>query len=241
MASAVWGWITCGILLWRNRPRDQFYARYLVTFTFTQLVDIALWYLHDYTTPGGLKACVDFQTQFGRFPEGDQSTNFVITKFILPVVVFSQHAMQSTYPSKRLSKPGERRNLILAHLIPVLGMSFAFACTTLYDGKFPHAGPTLLWGGDFSHWPFALIQTAALLHSGVVAYVFWLLMRDDLSMLLAHLLPLYAVITTLAVTEGTIMLGSKWCTYCLIYSVVYLTEPLWYSPSQDSAVSKKSS
>jgi hypothetical protein len=40
IASAVIGWITCLILLWRQRSeRDTFYARYLLTFTFTQVAD----------------------------------------------------------------------------------------------------------------------------------------------------------------------------------------------------------
>lgn len=49
---------------------------------------------------------------------------------------------------------------------------------------------------------------------------------------IAHLLTLLAVVLTLALTERTIILGSKWCTYCLIYSVVYLTDP-WWNQSSD--------
>ena len=38
MASAAWGWATCLFLLWRQRSeRDSFYARYLFTFTLTQV------------------------------------------------------------------------------------------------------------------------------------------------------------------------------------------------------------
>ena len=29
------------------------------------------------------------------------------------------------------------------------------------------------------------------------------------------------------ITEGSLALGSKWCTYCLIFSVAYLSDPLW--------------
>jgi hypothetical protein len=156
-----------------------FYARYLITFTFTQVVDIALWTLNNGEDGDGLKACVDLQQQFGSFPSeaggitggANQDTNFMITKFVLPLVVFSQHATQCMYPSKALSGPNERRNLILAHLIPVIGMSFAFACSTTANANFPSAHQTLLWGGDFSAWPFALIQTAAFLHSGIVQAV----------------------------------------------------------------------
>ena len=219
--------------------RDAFYARYLVTFTFTQLVDCFLWWQHEHAAPGGLQACVPYQQQFGAAPEGVQYPNFVVTKFVLPCVVFSQHAMQLTFPSARWNGPGERLRLIAWHLVPVLGMSFAFACSTIWAGQWPVAGASLLWGGDFSAWPFSLIQAAALLHSGLVAFDFWLLMRDDTRMLIAHLLPLYCVIATLAYTEGTIMLGSKWCTYCLIYCFVYLLDPLWHGSYNEKTASKK--
>lgn len=200
-----------------------------MTFTFTQLVDIALWWLHEHKIDGGLKACVPFQQQFGWAPlDGEhagQLPNFLISKFVLPMVVFSQHATQCMYPSDKLNKPGQRRNLILMHLVPVIGMSFAFACTYLVPSYFPVAKPTLHWGGDFTAWPFAMIQVAAALHSGLVAYVFTLVMPFRVA--LVHIMPLLGVITTLAVTEGTIELGSKWCTYCLVYSFVYIAEPLW--------------
>jgi hypothetical protein len=151
----------------------------------------------------------------------------MLTKFVLPMVVFSQHATQCMYPSKALSGPNERRNLILAHLIPVVGMSFAFACSHTAQANFPAVHQTLLWGGDFDAWPFAMIQTAAFLHSGIVMYVFWILMKEHPIILAVHLLPLWGVISTLWFTEGTLMFGSKWCTYCLIYSAVYICEPLW--------------
>lgn len=35
------------------------------------------------------------------------------------------------------------------------------------------------------------------------------------------------VITLLWSTEGTLALGSKWCTYCLIYSFIFLAAPFW--------------
>ena len=48
-----------------------------------------------------------------------------------------------------------------AHAVPCLVMSFCFACTRLVSSSFPRAlgmDQTLFWGGDFSDWPFALIQ-----------------------------------------------------------------------------------
>jgi hypothetical protein len=42
-----------------------------------------------------------------------------------------------------------------------------------------------------------------------------------------HVLTLAAVMTLLITTENTLALGSKWCSYCLVYSVVYLLAPYW--------------
>lgn len=276
LAGCVVGWATCVYLKIRQRsPRDDFYARYLVTFTFTQLVDIALWSLHATTgaygeTVGGLQACQGLQLQVGRFPAFDdpQFANFMISKFLLPLVVFSQHAMQCTYPSELCNAPGQRTTMILYRLIPISVMVLAFACTWLVPSPYLHsyapaAGAakftaydgtmTLHWGGDFTHtemvkylaafgitWlpvspeaiTLAIIQVAAVAHSGLVAYDFTVVMPPKMA--LVHNIVLAGVVGTLAVTEGTIQLGSKWCTYCLIYSAVYILEPLWHSEDGDA-------
>ena len=52
----------------------------------------------------------------------------------------------------------------------------------------------------------------------------------------AHLIPLACVVSFLWITEGRMDFGSKWCTYCLIYSFVYVAEPLWYP---DGAATQK--
>ena len=87
---------------------------------------------------------------------------------------------------------------------------------------------TLLWGGNLFTFPYIVNQILALMHSGLVSFVFYILMKNDKKILLAHIIPLYSVIMFLFITEGTIILGSKWCWYCLIYSIVYLSEPMWY-------------
>eukprot|EP00656_Telonema_subtile_P031977 TRINITY_DN35042_c0_g1_i1.p1 TRINITY_DN35042_c0_g1~~TRINITY_DN35042_c0_g1_i1.p1 ORF type:complete len:246 (-),score=35.94 TRINITY_DN35042_c0_g1_i1:26-763(-) len=230
-ASALVGWGACAYLWNRNHsPRDQWYARYLLTFTFSQLVDIALWTLHEDPSLGPLQACKGFQLQSWSVPQ-EQRTNFLISKIVLPLVVLSQHAAQCTFPSDQHNGPGQRNKLILLHLIPVGVMSFAFGCTALSEAKFPVPHETLHWGGDFSDWPWLLIQIGACLHSGIVAVVFWLVCPQRVALM--HTVVLGCVIGTLAVTEGTIELGSKWCTYCLIFSVVYTLEP-WWNPEQES-------
>jgi len=265
LGSALFGWAACLFLKFRGGPRDDFYARYLVTFTGTQIVDIALWALHKRTeaygdTYGGLQACPDLQLQFWRLPPSDhpQFTNFLISKLLLPMVVFSQHAMQLTYPSSCSNAPGQRKNMILWRIFPCFIMAFAFACTWLVPSPYDHSHTqgadnekfitfngtrTLHWGGDFTHhrmkeylgffmipstelMTLVIIQVAACMHSGLVAYDFCAVMPPRMALM--HNLVLAGVVGTLAATEGTIQLGSKWCAYCLIYSVVYCLDPLWY-------------
>ena len=50
---------------------------------------------------------------------------------------------------------------------------------------------------------------------------------DDCIVLAVLVVPFLCVITILWTTEGTLALGSKWCTYCLIYSILFLAAPLW--------------
>ena len=52
---------------------------------------------------------------------------------------------------------------------------------------------------------------------------------DDRIVLAVLVVPFLCVITILWTTEGTLALGSKWCTYCLIYSILFLAAPLWDS------------
>ena len=196
-----------------------------------------------------------------------QYGNFVVSKFVLPLVIFSQHAMQCTYPSSVLSGPGERKRYILWRLIPVTIMSLAFACTWLVPSPYEHSyrpdpkapkytaydgSQTLHWGGDFTHqeitqsyicrlfsspacmyagstFTWLLIQYGACAHSGLVAYDFYRLMpATESNVGLVHNFILGCVVSTLLITEGTMQLGSKWCTYCMIYSVVYIADPLWF-------------
>jgi hypothetical protein len=287
VASCLFGWAACAILKLRKGPRDDWYARYLVTFTFTQLVDIVLWTLHSKTKPylgntGGLQACPDLQLSFIRFPgwTDPQFYNFYVSKFLLPCVIFSQHAMQLTYPSNIANAPGQRHNMIKWRMVPCAIMVFAFACTWLVPSPYSHTHEqkhdaqlytsyngtrTLHWGGDFTHgrmqeymclngtgfkfspvclshvptwvaqrvsqqgyvfFTWFVIQFFACLHSGIVSLDFFRIMPRRMA--ICHNAVLAGVVATLAFTDGTIQLGSKWCTFCLVYSIVYVLDPLWY-------------
>lgn len=244
LLSACVGWITCIYLYRRQRSeRDTYYARYLLTFTFTQVVDGFLWFMNDKATlmgEQGLQACKSYQLQFSTAPSNDSEyMNFVVSKYFIPMIIFSQHATQLMYPSAKYKQnPDAQKRIIYYHAIPCLIMSFCFGCTMLTDAHFPYGDKTLFWGGDFSDYPFTLIQVGATLHSGLVAAGFYLFCNMRGPVLWAHLLPLAGVVSFLWITEGRMDFGSKWCSYCLIYSFVYVAEPMWY-PDGAAAIQKK--
>lgn len=253
-ASAMVGWVACALLLKRGGPRDAYYARYLFTYTFTQFIDIVLWSIHEkqgnypalqsLQTPGGLTACQEYQYSFTPLPEDHpQRLNYLVTKYALPAVVMSQYFMQCTYPSKWLNTKAWHRPLLIAlQFVPVFIMSFCFACTHLVPSLFPKPENTLNWGGDWGwsmkglakgegvteYWMTQIFSLGSAVH---VSIIFWAIMPTRV--FLMHIATLACVVSFQAVTEGTIGLGSKWCTYCLIYSAVYLADPLWM-PKQKS-------
>jgi hypothetical protein len=57
------------------------------------------------------------------------ATNLTVSKYIIPMVVFSQHAVQCYYPSQTLSN--YRTFIAALHLLPILGMMYQFECSTL--------------------------------------------------------------------------------------------------------------
>lgn len=223
--SAIYGMIVSYYLYIRGRKRDKYYSRYLFTFTFTQIIDAMLWYTNDNIEE--LKECSIYQFQILNYPKNNQVYNYFITKLLLPISVFFQYAMQCLYPSNLLSKY-QKKFLIFIYLIPTICMSISFGCTILYQSNFPINHYTLLWGGDLSKPSIIVNEIVALIHSGLITLIFYLLMKKEKKILLIHVIPFYTIILFLFITEGTITLGSKWCWYCLIYSVIYITEPLWY-------------
>ena len=216
LGSAVVGWITC-IYLWQRNysPRDRWYATYLVTYTLTQLVDIVLWTLHE-NTP--LAACAESSLQWSTLPtDRAQIPQLVVSKYIIPIVVLVQHIAQLQYPSDNLQK--WRKTMIALHALPLVGMCYQFACSDIVMSAIPAPNtPTLRWGGHSAEtWQTLIV----VLHVAVD----FILTMPELSVRIAHLATFFSVVATLWFTEGTLALGSKWCTYCLIFSFVYATDP----------------
>jgi hypothetical protein len=195
--AAVGAWGVCAYLYYRNDNFDRWSAAYLFTFTLTQVVDVFLWLDEGKV---GLSSCSD--------------TNFVISKYIIPMVVFTQHFVQCYFPSDKLQD--YRFPIAVAHLLPILGMMYQFQCSNLVETSH---GMSICWGGHIAE------TYQILIHTGIVAAVFVAMMPSVVA--LAHVATLGAVMTFLFKTENTLALGSKWCSYCLIYSFVYLAAPYW--------------
>ena len=136
------GWATCAYLWRRNRsPRDRWYACYLLTYTFTQLVDIALWTLHD-ATEGGLRGCDEFKLQLTDGPSGEARAQYALSKYVVPLVTLSQFATMLQYPSERLRE--HRSKLVAFHALACLGMALQFACTDTVTSRWPIV-PGMAW------------------------------------------------------------------------------------------------
>mmetsp|Transcript_49004 Transcript_49004/g.129993 ORF Transcript_49004/g.129993 Transcript_49004/m.129993 type:complete len:321 (-) Transcript_49004:143-1105(-) len=240
LASAVLGWAAC-LYLWQRgySVRDRWYAKYLSTFTLTQLVDIFFWWAHEHSQQqlgpgrGGLRACPELKEQFSmRLPplESGQQPQYLVSKFLIPAIVLVQFCNQLSYPgcrdffAERMRAAGVPGTpywvLIAAHALASVGMSFAFGCTDIQKSLFPREHDSLRWGGHSAETWEVLIVVA------VVCADFCVTMRE-LSVRLAHCVVFLGVVLTLWITEGSLAVGSKWCTYCLIFSLVYVSDPLW--------------
>ena len=65
----------------------------------------------------------------------------------------------------------------------------------------------------------------------ITTFFFYLLMPTKVA--LAHTATFWSVVSALWVTEGTLALGSKWCTYCLVFSAVYTSDGILWDGFKD--------
>lgn len=215
-AACAVAWATCAVLRWRDRPRDRWYALYLATYPLTQVIDIVLWTYHE---AEGLEGCPSRRFTFSVTPP-HQLGPFLVSKYAIPAVVFVQYWAQLRYPSPR--NLALRKALLALYGAAAIAMAFQSACTDVIRARWPRAHDTLRWGGyDGAAAPILVV--AALTAGNFAVCV----EREHPRILAALVLPFVGVITFLWSTEGTLALGSKWCTYCLIYAVLFLAAPLW--------------
>lgn len=141
-----------------------------------------------------------------------------MSKYATPCVVIVQYAAQLAYPSPR--NLCLRKVLFVGYVAAGLVMCYTSGCTDVIRAHFPEPHSTLRWGGYSSPaLPILLVSAATIANFFVVV--------DDWIVLAVLVVPFLCVITILWATEGTLALGSKWCTYCLIYSILFLAAPWW--------------
>jgi hypothetical protein len=210
LAAAVYGYAVSAYLYRRKySARDPWYAAFLATFTTTQLCDALLW-----TQQVGAHQL--------NGPITCNPMNRFVSRWVIPPVVFFQPFVLSFYPSQ--AGHGCVRNLYrLLSVIGSLVLTFVYGCTTLYHGD-PATDhdklPTLLWGGvDLPLW--TIYAGIALWSIGAVGFV--RPVRYGLQILLVG----GCVLMLLRHFDGTIVLLSKMCTYCLLLSIVWTLEPCW--------------
>ena len=148
--------------------------------------------------------------------------NTIVSRLVLPVVIFYQPIVLSRFPSTayRGLRPYYRGVVCLAALVPV----FFGGCTTVFKGHLPVALPTLLYCGRLPpSWMFtcgvALWAVGAMLFLRPARCWVGILGVGGLNLVLLQLF------------DGTIRLVSKLCFWCLLLSVLWLTEPLWAPPT----------
>jgi hypothetical protein len=191
--------------------RDPWYAAFLFTFTTTQLCDALLWSQQ----VGGQQGHLD------NSPIQCTPLNLIVSKYIVPPVVFFQPIILSLYPSK--AGIGWCRNIYRGLvLLGCLVLMVLYGCSTLWHApSTAHDNlPTILWGGvELPTWT---VQAGILLWAlGAVGFIrpVWY----GIQILLTGGI----VLSLLYLFDGTIILLSKMCTYCLLLSIVWLGEPIW--------------
>jgi len=216
LIAAAWGYTVSGYLKWRKYSvRDGWYALFLATFTTTQLFDAFFWYI---------------KQDLDQIP--CSSSNYVLSRFILPAVVFFQPIVLSLFPYDQ--QPCKCKCIRWLYRLAT-GGGYAVAvvfcgCSVIMilDPPTPYDLPQILWGGLY---PPAWIIYVGCAFWAIGAVLFVRPWRASLAILVVGTV----VLTLLTFVDGSVRLLSKMCTYCLILSFVWLAEPLWNPPASTSS------
>jgi len=227
LVAAGWGYAVSAYLRWRKYSiRDSWYALFLATFTTTQLFDAFFWYIKG---------------------EGDQipcsPSNFVLSKYFLPPVLFFQPIVLSVFPPHQngcdckcvrwLYRVGTAGGCAFAVYFcgcSVVAKLTEFGSDSLFTDYVAKDLPQVLWGGVYP--PSWIIYIGCAFWAlGAVMFV------RPWKAAMAILIVGTVVLTLLTFIDGSVRLLSKMCTYCLILSFVWLAEPLWNPPLSSSSSS----
>jgi hypothetical protein len=139
LAACAYGYLVSLYLYKRKYSiRDPWYAAFLFTFTTTQLCDALLWSQQVDGRKGHLNNTPILCTPL----------NLIVSKYVVPPVVFFQPIILSLYPSK--AGVGLWRNIYRCLvLLGCLALVVLYGCSTLWHAPTTaHDNlPTILWGG----------------------------------------------------------------------------------------------
>jgi len=192
-------------LYYRNySKRDPWYSLFLATFTSTQILDAYFWWLEANSNVPDTIPC----TEGNRF----------VSKYIIGPVVFFQPVVLAMFPSDAF-RPLRPLYLVLVAVGCTIPMVLC-GCTTLWHhaDEFTPKGDILYCGIYPPIW--IVYAGIALWAIGAIAFIRPLIAGLDILVVGGTVLLLLHFI------DGSIVLISKMCFYCLLLSVLWLLEPL---------------
>jgi len=211
--SAVAGVYGCAASYYLHRrgysSRDAWYGLFLLSFTLTQFLDAFFWWHKG---------------------EKDQvpcdALNLYFTKIVVSIAIFFQVFVITWFPSDRF--PTLRKYF---RLLPALGTAIMVVfgkCTYSWvTEKGMLKLPTLVYWGthqkDGTPGVPMILMLAGIALWSVAALLFIKPWWAATNILLVGGVNL----VLLTIIDGTILLVSKLCFYCLLLSILWLSEPLW--------------
>ena len=196
--------------------RDPWYGLFLTSFTLTQLLDAFFW-----ATATSTERPDDVDTV------PCTNVNLYFTKIVVSLAVFSQVYAITVFPSYSTRKWCNqfRKPYRVLPLIGALSMAYFGKCTysTITNGGLLELPTLVYWGFIPTH----LLFNAGIALWSIAALLFITPWWAATNILLVGGLNL----VILTIIDGTILLVSKLCFYCLLLSILWLLEPLWCSSS----------
>ena len=196
----------------KHSYRDPWYGLFLTSFTLTQLLDAFFWYrAHDSELSQSVPC---------------DATNLIFSKVVVSLAIFSQVVVITVFPSQK-RRPWCNALRAPYRVLPVIGalaMAVVGKCTysTMTHGLLQL--PTLVYWGIM---PSPLLFSAGVALWSVAALLFITPWWAATNILLVGGINL----GILSIVDGTVVIVSKLCFYCLLLSILWLLEPLWSPPT----------
>ena len=205
----------------RYTYRDPWYGLFLFSFTLTQLLDAYFWWRGESTT--GQDDMLDEDNN--NIP--CDLENKLFTKIVVSFAVFFQVIAITMFPSET-KRPWVNRLRGPYRILPIggaLAMAIVGKCTyaTVTEGGWLRLPTLVYWG---------FLPTPELFFAGVALWSIAALLFITPWWAATNILLVGGInLALLRWIDGTILLVSKLCFYCLLLSILWLLEPLWCDPS----------